>query len=796
MSLTPGRQFGTYEILAPLGAGGMGEVYRARDHRLGREVAIKLLPAELTQDAAARERLRREALAAAALDHPYVCKVFEMGEAPEAAGAGNVQFLVLEYVPGETLHQRLLRGRMPLDETLRLSGEVAEALEAAHARGILHRDLKPANIMLPSQGHVKVMDFGLAKRLVEAPSPEAETIDAREAALTSRGAIIGTPDYMSPEQMKGQPLDPRSDLFALGVVMAEMLGGRHPFRKSSTAETFSAVLSHPPELAADIPPRVREVLGRLLAKDPAGRYASAGELRADLSRLAASPGSGAGAATGHRAFGRWPLWAGLAVIVALAGYGITRLPFVHRGPAHGAIRSIAVLPLDNYSGDPSQDYFAEGMTDELTAQLATISQLRVISRGSAMQFRGAQRPPAPEIAKRLDVDALVEGSVTRSGDGVRITAELIDARADRHLWARSFERKSGDVLALQSDLAAAIANEINVRLTPAEQSRLAAAPHVDPEAYDAYLKGRFFFNRPSDENLKMAIAQFEQAIQLSPGFAPAYSGLSDAYLWAGYNEGFLTSTEARGHAKAAAEKAVQLDDNSAEAHTTLAVFHLFYEYDWTGAEREFRRAMALNPNYAYAHDQFAVGLAFQGRFDEAIAEGKRAEALDPLSPQIPIDLSVAYLLRGDYDTTRVLARRAGELDPTYFYPVMLEGSIALEMGKPAEAIPWFEKAEGMGAPAYVTAWLAYARGASGDRAGAMAGLEKLKRVSVHGQVSPFNMALVSLGLGDRAKAIAYLEQARQADSQWLGWLKYDHVFDPLRSDPRFQALLREIRFPE
>ena len=303
--------------------------------------------------------------------------------------------------------------------------------------------------------------------------------------------------------------------------------------------------------------------------------------------------------------------------------------------APGVIRSIAVLPLDNYSGDPNQDYFAEGMTDELTADLATISQLRVISRGSVMQFKGDRRPPTPEIARVLNVDAIVEGSVRRVGDNVRITAQLIDARADKHLWAKTFERNSRDVLALQDELASAIAGEINVQLTPTEKSRLAAAPSVNPESYDAYLKGRYFFNRPSDENLKNAIAQFEEAVRLSPNFAPAYSGLSDAYLWAGYNEGVLTATEARPKAKTTAEKAVQLDDNSAEAHTSLAVFKLFYEYDWEGCEREFRRALALNPNYAFAHDQFGLGLAFQGRLDEAIAEGKRAIELDPLSPADP-----------------------------------------------------------------------------------------------------------------------------------------------------------------
>ncbi len=795
MHLAPGTRLGSYEILGPLGAGGMGEVYRAHDAQLDRTVAIKLLPATLAGSPEARERLRREALAAAALDHPYACKVFEIGR------HGDELFLVMEFVTGETLHERLKRGPVPLDEALRLSGEVAEALEAAHARGILHRDLKPSNIMLTAQGHVKVMDFGLAKRMSESATADAETAGMKEAPLTSHGAVLGTPDYMSPEQMKALPLDARSDLFSLGVILAEMLGARHPFRKASTVETFSAVLNEPPELARDTPPRVQAVLRRLLAKQPAERYASAGDLRAELARLAEATRPGAGTAPAAHLARQWWTRAALVALLALAGFGISRSPLARRvfgagasGAAPGAIRSLAVLPLDNYSGDPGQDYFAEGMTDELTARLATISRLRVISRGSAMQFRGSGRPPAPEIARLLDVDALVEGSVTRSGDRVRITAELIDARADRHLWARSFERKSSDVLELQADLAEAIADEINVQLTPNERSRFAAAPHVNPEAYDAYLKGRYFFNRPSDENLKKAIARFEEAVRLSPEFAPAYSGLSDAYLWAGYNEGFMTATEARVHAKAAAEKAVALDQNSAEAQTSLAVFHLFYDYDWAGSEREFRKAIALNPNYAYAHDQFGLVLAFQGRFDEAIREGRRAAELDPLSPQIPIDNAIAYINRRDYDGAHVLARRAAELDSTFFFPPMLEGWIEAEAGNPRAAIPWLEKAAAMDAPAFVTAWLAYAYGAAGERDKARSALAELKRISLNGEPTAFNLALVSLGLGERAKAVAYLEQARQADTEWLGWLKLGRIFDPLRSEPGFQELLRRIGF--
>ena len=338
------------------------------------------------------------------------------------------------------------------------------------------------------------------------------------------------------------------------------------------------------------------------------------------------------------------------------------------------------------------------MTDELTGDLASISQLRVTSRGSAMQFAGKSRPPAPVIATRLDVDAVVEGSVIRSGDRVRITAQLIDARADKHLWSKTFERRSGDVLALQAELAAAIAREINVQLTPREQSRLASAPSVDPGAHDAYLKGRYFFNRPSDENLQKAIGQFEEAVRLSPAFAPAYSGLSDAYLWSGYNEGFITASTAKPKARNAALRAVQLDSSSAEAHASLATFMLFYEYDWAGCEREFRKAMALNPNYAFAPDQFGMALAFTGRDDEAIAMGKRAAALDPLSPQVLIDATMTYLFRKDRPAARELARKAGELDPTYFFPVMMEGWIDLQVGRYREAIAPIKRSQSMGAP--------------------------------------------------------------------------------------------------
>jgi adenylate cyclase len=488
--------------------------------------------------------------------------------------------------------------------------------------------------------------------------------------------------------------------------------------------------------------------------------------------------------------------AGVVILASLAlvfaRLRSTAIPHPPRSAAKRMISSIAVLPFDNYSGDPNQEYFSDGMTDELTTDLATISALRVISRGSVMQYKGAHRPTTPVIAKALNIDAVVEGSVMRIGDKVRITAQLIDAPADRHLWAKSFERDSRDVLALQDELALAIAKEINVHLTPNEQARLTSAPVVNPEAHDAYLKGRYFFGRPSDENLKKAIAQFEEAARLDPDFVPAYSGLSDVYGWAGFNEGFLTSTEAMAKAKETAVKAVQLDDKSAEAHTSLAVFKYESEFDWVGSESEFHRALTLNPNYAFAHDQFGVMLALQGRLDEALAESKLAAELDPLSPEILLDAIFALAWQGNYEAAMEQANKAVDLDPAFFLPRFAQGWINIAAGKIGDAIPELQEANVLESPSFVAGWLGYAYGATGDRTRAMAVIEELNRKSMHGYVPPFNLAIIYLGMGDSGRAMDYLEQAYSAHSQWLCWLKMDRIFDPLRKEPRFIALMKKV----
>ena len=771
-----------YRIERELGAGGMATVYLARDVKHDRNVAIKVLRPELAA-ALGAERFLAEVKITARLDHPHILTLIDSGN------VDGTLFYVMPFVRGESLRARLAREKqLGIDEALTITRHIASALDYAHRQGVIHRDIKPENILL-HEGEAFLTDFGIALAVSEAGRDR----------LTGTGLSLGTPSYMSPEQAAGdRDVDARSDIYALGAVTYEMLAGEPPVTGATAQAMIAKLMTERPTslrvLRDTVPPAVDFAVMRALAKAPIDRFATAREFSNAL-----VSNSGATAHSTPRASAtRWKLPAlatGLLIFVVSAFLLRQRLSSGEAQSA-GSIRSIAVLPLDNYSADSTQDYFAEGMTDELTSDLATISQLRVTSRGSAMQFKGKSRPPTPEIAKALNVDAIVEGSVTRAGDRVRITAQLIDARADKHLWSQRFERKSSDVLALQGEMASAIANAINIQLTPREQSRLAAAPRVDPEAHDAYLKGRFFFNRPSDVNLQKAIAQFSVAVELSPNFAPAYSGLSDAYSWAAYNEGFIRARDAKPRVKETAERAVQLDSLSAEAHTSLGVYKAWFEYDWVGSERDLRRAIALNPSYAYAHDQLNQTLGIIGRFDEAIAEGQRAMALDPLSPSIMVDVATTLMYAGKAASARELTRKAAELDPTFFFPAVTDGLLAVQTSDFREAIARFEQARTQGAPPFNLAYLAYAYGKAGERSRAMTTLKELKKKSLGGEVAPFNMALLYLGLGDRARALDYLEQAYAACSEQLAWLKVDRMYDPLRSEPRFMALMKRLNFVE
>jgi adenylate cyclase len=455
------------------------------------------------------------------------------------------------------------------------------------------------------------------------------------------------------------------------------------------------------------------------------------------------------------------------------------------------VRSIAVLPLENLSGDPAQEYFADGMTDELITDLAKISGLKVTSRTSVMKFKGEHREQLPEIAKALNVDTIVEGSVLRVGDKVRITAQLIDALSDKHLWAESYERDTRDVLTMQDELASAIARQINVQLTPDERARLASVRSVDPQALEAYLKGRYYLSSFTQQRVNKAIKEFEAANSADPTFALAYTGLADAY---GYGaDYYFPATEVMPKAKAAAEKALLLDDSLAEAHTSLGIVMFEYDYDWVGAEREFHRAIELNPSYAEAHHFFGYWLTYQGRFDESLAEMKLASELDPLSAGITNDVGLPLTFKGQYKSAKEQARKALELDPSFDFAQFAQGWTDLEAGKFNEATLELEKARANGSPPFVAGFLGYAYAQAGDRAKAQAIVAELNQMSSRQFVSPFCVATVYLGLGDHQRALSGLDKAYEVRSQWLTFLKVDKVYDPLRSDPRFIELLKKVR---
>ncbi len=768
-----------YTIERELGQGGMATVYLAHDIKHDRQVAIKVLRPELVA-ALGAARFLAEVKITARLDHPHILTLIDSGE------VDGTLFYVMPFVRGESLRAKVDRDhQLGIDEALGIARQIASALDHAHRHGVIHRDVKPENILL-HEGEAFLTDFGIALAASEAGGER----------LTETGLSLGTPSYMSPEQAAGdRNVGARSDIYALGAVTYEMLTGEPPVSGSTVQAVIAKVMTERPTamriLRDSVPVLVDAAVMRALAKAPMDRFATALEFSESL---LAEPSDAA--VMSARTMSK--KWIGVAASLVLLGAIGTYL-FTHRSSAAGGgqgvtIRSIAVLPFDNYSADSTEDYFAEGMTDELTTDLASISALRVTSRGSTMQFAGKGRPSAPEIAKALDVDAIVEGSVTRSGDKVRITAQLIDARADKHIWAQSFERRSSDVFALQAELASAIAEAINAQLTPGEKARLAAAPSIDPAAHEAYLKGRYFFNRPSDGNLEKAVAQFGEAVRLSPNFAPAWSGLSDAYLWAAFNDGFMGPGEAGPKAREAAERAVQLDSSAAEGHTSLGTYLAWFAHDWAGSERELRRAIALNPNYAFAHDQFGLMLGFLERFDEAVSEGKQAMVLDPLSPAILIDAMVPFLFQRDVPSATALAQRAADLDPSFYFPPFGTAWLNLQLGKYREAVSLLEKARTMGAPSVVTGYLAYAYGKSGEPVKAREALAELKKMSRSGDGASFDVALFHLGQDDTPRALDYLEKAFAANAQSLVWLKADAIYDPLRREPRFIALMQRMNF--
>jgi len=776
-----GKTISHYKILEKLGEGGMGVVYLAEDTELDRKVALKFLPPHYSSDSELITRFKREAKAAAALNHPNIITVYEVGEHE------GQTFIAMEHVTGDSLRDRM-KQQLASNESIELISQVCDGLSKAHKADIVHRDIKPENIMIDEDDRVRILDFGLAKL-------------RNVSKLTQTATTLGTLNYMSPEQLQGLEVDARSDIWSVGVVLYEMITGQLPFKGDYEATVSYSILNEEPEplsrYKAGVSEELQRIVDKALRKDVNTRYQSAADVLADLKSLqSVTPTSARVGAI--KTNGRVSLWTNRAVwyggaagIFALALIALFR--FLPTKSSSLNNQSIAVLPFVNLSPDPENEYFSDGITEDIITQLSKIGKFKVISRTSVMRYKGRDQN-LREIGKELAVGTILEGSVRHAGGQVRIVAQLIDAENDAHLWADSYDGGTKDIFAIQSEVAIKIAAALKAKLSPAEKARIENKPTENFEAYNFYLKGRYFWNKRTEDGMKKGLDYFQKAIDKDPSYALAYAGLADSYrMLVGY--GFLPQENLQ-RARTAVAKALEIDPMLAEAHTTIATLKLG-TWDWTGAEEEFQLAIELNPNYASAHHWYSDLLSERGRHEEAIAEAKRAQELDPLSLVVVGNVGWCLHFARQYDQAEKHLLKIVEMDSNFYMTHWALGLVYEQKKMYKEATIELQKAVALsnGSQSTMTS-LGHLYAVAGKRGEAMEIVNKFKKQTAQNYASPTYIAAIYGALGEIDEAFKWLEEAYEERDVDLRYLKVDPYFDTVRPDPRFTELLKRIGLAE